>query len=83
MCCVLLFVPQVQLLQQERSSEASAANPDQEAALEAAIRAETDFLMQVCTGAGDNMCAHTAGLTKQHLNSLHVASVRKMAISCV
>lgn len=38
---------QVQLLQQERSSEATAANPDQEAALEAAIRAETDFLMQV------------------------------------
>lgn len=38
---------QVQLLQQERSSEAAAANPDQEAALEAAIRSETDFLMQV------------------------------------
>lgn len=45
-CDVLVYV-QVQLLQQERSSEATSANPDQEAALEAAIRAETDFLMQV------------------------------------
>lgn len=43
----LLWCVQVQLLQQERSSEATTANPDQEAAIEAAIRAETDFLMQV------------------------------------
>jgi hypothetical protein len=46
--CAFVYVRvQVQLLQQERSSEATAANPDQEAAIEAAIRAETDFLMQV------------------------------------
>jgi electron transfer flavoprotein alpha/beta subunit len=46
-CAVLDVRVQVQLLQQERSFEATAANPDQEAAIEAAIRAETDFLMQV------------------------------------
>lgn len=46
-CCSFTLCAQVQLLQQERSSEATSANPDQEAAIEAAIRAETDFLMQV------------------------------------